>query len=64
MLGEGQIADGLVEGPRFFATAVTEIQGQAVELIINANADGDTLKGTISSAMIPDALEFAGNREV
>jgi predicted Zn-dependent peptidase len=64
MLGEGQIADGLVEGPRFSATAVTEIQGQAVELIINANADGDTLKGTISSAMIPDALEFAGNREV
>ncbi len=62
MLGEGEISGGKVNGNKLSATAATEIQGQSVEFIIAGIADGDKMNGTIESAMIPDALEFSGNR--
>jgi hypothetical protein len=62
MLGEGEINGGKVNGSNLSATAATEIQGQSVEFIIAATADGDQMKGTIESSMIPDALEFSGVR--
>lgn len=62
MLGEGKIEVGRVEGNAVSANAVTEIQGQAVEFVINGTVDGDKIKGTIESSMIPDLLEFSGSR--
>lgn len=63
MLGEGEISGGRVNGNKISATAITEIQGQSVEFIINGVTDADTMKGTISSSMIPDSLEFSGSRQ-
>jgi zinc protease len=64
MLGEGEINGGRITGSDITATAVTEIQGQTVDFIINGRADGHSMNGTIESAMIPEALEFTGSREV
>lgn len=62
MLGEGTITNGKVTGNKLAATAVTELQGQQLELAISATANEDKLEGTITSAMIPTPLEFTGSR--
>lgn len=63
MLGEGEIQSGTVNGRKFSATAVTEMQGQSLELSINGKADGeDALVGTISAPIIPEPLPFTGKR--
>ena len=62
MLGEGRIEGGRVIGNAVSANAVTEIQGQAVEFVINGTVDGDKINGTIESSMIPESLEFSGSR--
>jgi zinc protease len=63
IIGSGEIKDGSINGKRFSATAVTEIQGESVDLLINGSADGDSIAGTISAAIIPDPLSFTGSRQ-
>lgn len=60
MLGEGTISNGKVNGNKLNATAVTELQGQELELMIAATASDDKIEGTITSAMIPEPLAFTG----
>jgi zinc protease len=62
ILGSGTISGGSVKGNTLKATAVTEIQGQSVELAIVGSIEGDSMKGTISTAIIPDSLSFEGKR--
>jgi zinc protease len=62
MLGDGEIAEGKVNGNKFSGTAVTEMQGQELELAINGKANGNTISGTISAPIIPEPLTFTGTR--
>ncbi len=62
ILGNGEITDGSVRGDKISATANTDIQGQSVEFVINGTLSGDDITGTISAAIIPDSLPFAGSR--
>ena len=62
VLGTGKISEGTVMGNSLRATAITEIQGQSVDLAISGSVDGDSMKGTISTAIIPDSLSFEGKR--
>ncbi|MBX3294289.1 MAG: insulinase family protein [Acidobacteria bacterium] len=62
MLGEGTISGGRVQGSKVTATAVTELQGQEVEFAITGTADGGSIAGAITSAMLPGDLEFKGTR--
>lgn len=62
MLGEGEIKNGAVAGSKMTATATAEMQGQAIELLINGKLVGLTLSGTITTEMFPEALSFSGQR--
>lgn len=62
MLGEGTISGGRVQGSKISATAVTDLQGQEVEFAITGTADGGSMAGAITSAMLPGDLEFKGTR--
>ncbi len=63
MLGKGTIADAKVLGSKFVGTAKTELQGQALELNINAIITGDTIKGVLTaSAPGFPPLPFEGKR--
>ena len=62
VLGSGTISGGRVTGNKLRATAVTDIQGQSVDFAISGSVDGDSMKGTLSTAIIPDSLEFEGKR--
>ena len=62
MLGTGEIKSGTITGDRFTASAVTEIQGEAVELAINGALSGDTISGAIDAPMLPGELSFTGTR--
>ena len=64
MLGEGKISGGKVRGNKVSAVAVTEMQGQLLEISISGIIDGDSIKGTISMSMVPTPLDFTGTREV
>lgn len=64
ILGSGEIDTGRVEGNKLKATATTEIQGQSVDFAINGTVDGDSMTGTLSTAIIPDSLSFEGKRVV
>ncbi len=63
MLGEGKIENGKVTGNSFSAVAVTEMQGQQIELAISGTVENETMKGTLSAPMIPMPLDFSGQRE-
>ncbi len=60
MLGNGKITGGKVRGSKLSATANLEIQGQAVEFVINGSVDGDSMIGTISAPIVPEPLNFTG----
>ena len=61
MLGEGEIADGKVNGNKFVGAAKTQIQGQDVELVINATIDGDSMEGVVDAGMAGfPPLSFTG----
>ncbi len=62
VLGSGSIQAGNVNGNKFNATASTEIQGQSVDFLINGSVENDSMKGTLSAAIIPDSLSFDGTR--
>ena len=62
ILGSGNISEGSVRGNSLRATAVTEIQGQTVDFAISGSVDGDSMRGTLSTAIIPDSLVFEGKR--
>lgn len=62
MLGTGKINDGKVSGNGFSAVAVTEMQGQLLEISINGTLENDELKGTLSAPMIPAPLDFTGRK--
>lgn len=62
-LGEGKITDGKVRGSKVSAVAVTEMQGQLLEISISGIVEGDTISGTLSAPVIPMPLEFTGKRE-
>jgi hypothetical protein len=62
MLGNGKIADGTVTGNKLTAVATAEMQGQAVEFSINGKVDGESMSGTITAPIVPDALPFSGTR--
>ena len=61
MLGTGEIADGKVNGNKFVGAAKTQIQGQDVELVINATIDGDSMEGVVDAGMAGfPPLSFTG----
>jgi hypothetical protein len=62
VLGGGEIQDGSVKGKKLSATAITEIQGQSVDFVITGVVDGDSMSGTLSTAIIPESLSFEGKR--
>lgn len=62
VLGGGNIEDGSVKGKKVSATASTEIQGQSVDFVISGVVDGDSMSGTLSTAIIPESLAFEGKR--
>jgi len=62
VLGGGEIQDGSVKGKKISATAITEIQGQSVDFVITGVVDGDSMSGTLSTAIIPESLSFEGKR--
>lgn len=62
VLGSGSIQEGKVTGSRFTALASTEIQGEPVDFSISGAIDGDSMKGNLSAAIIPDPLSFEGKR--
>ncbi len=62
MMGNGKISDGTVSGSKINAVAVAEMQGQPIELTIAGKADGDSMSGTITAPIVPDALPFSGTR--
>jgi len=62
MLGTGEIKSGTITGDRFSASAITEIQGEPVELAINGALAGDTISGAIEAPMLPGELSFSGTR--
>lgn len=63
MLGDGKIAEGKVKGNKVSAVAKAEMQGQEVEFVISGAVDGDSMSGTLSAPIVPDALPFTGTRE-
>jgi predicted Zn-dependent peptidase len=63
MLGDGEIAEGKVKGNKVSALARAEMQGQAVEFSITGAVDGDSMSGTLSAPIVPEALPFTGTRE-
>jgi hypothetical protein len=62
MLGEGEIKSGSVTGMKFSAIAVTDLQGQSLELSINGKITGDSMSGSITAPIVPDPLTFTGTR--
>lgn len=62
MLGDGEIADGQVRGNKLSAVARAEMQGREVEFAIAGAVEGDSMKGTLSAPIVPDALPFTGER--
>ena len=62
MLGDGQIAEGKVKGNKVSAVAKAMMQGQDVEFVIAGAVDGDSMSGTLSAPIVPDALPFTGTR--
>lgn len=62
MLGTGVVSKAEVHGSRFTGTVVAEMQGQEIELAIAGSVSGDSMSGTITIPMIPEALQFTGVR--
>ncbi len=62
MLGDGEVDQVSINGNKFSAVAVSEIQGQPMELSINGKVDGDSMSGSITVSMIPEPLTFTGSR--
>ena len=63
ILGNGRIEEGSVSGNNFKATATTDIQGQSVDFVITGSVSGDSIRGSLSTAIIPDSLSFEGKRK-
>jgi len=63
MLGNGEIADGKVIGNKLSAVAMADMQGQAIKFEILGKIDADTMNGTITAPMVPEALPFTGTRQ-
>ncbi len=63
MLGEGQFTSGSVAGNRFTAVAVSEFQGQEIELSLSGVLTEDVIQGTISVPLMPEPLNFEGRRK-
>jgi len=62
MLGEGKIDNVSVRGNRFSAIAMTEFQGQSLELTINGSVEGESMSGTITAPISPEPLTFTGTK--
>ena len=62
MFGNGKIENGKVSGNEFSGTAVTEMQGQSLELGIAGTIENDTIEGAIDAPMLPIPLEFTGKK--
>jgi len=62
MLGNGEISGGRVNGNKLSAAALTEIQGETVEFLINGTVNGDSMSGTLSAPVVPEPLAFTGSR--
>lgn len=63
MLGDGEICDVAVHGNKFSGTAVSEMQGQSLELSFNGKVNGDSISGSITVPIIPEPLTFTGTRQ-
>lgn len=62
MLGQGTIRDAAVNGDRFKASIITEMQGQELEIGLKSTVEGDEMIGTLVMPMMPEPLEFRGRR--
>ena len=52
-LGAGTIADGKISGNTFTGIALVEVNGQTLQLNLEAAVDGDKMTGTMSGAGLP-----------
>jgi zinc protease len=62
MNSKGEISSGKVSGNKVTATAKSNFSGQDIELNINGTVDGNNMKGTITTSMIPMPLPFTGKK--
>jgi zinc protease len=61
--GNGEISDGSVSGNKLSATAVTEFQGQKLDLTISGKISGDAISGSLTAPIMPAAMTFTGTRK-
>ncbi len=62
MLGVGTIEGGKISGDEFTAVAVTEMNGQRIEIVINGEVSDDSIGGSLALPMMADSLSFTGTR--
>lgn len=62
IFGNGNIENGKVSGNELSGTAVTEMQGQTLELGIAGTVENETIEGAIDAPMLPIPLEFSGKK--
>ena len=63
MFGTGEINEGRVRGSKISAVARIEFQGQKLELSLNGAVEGDSMKGTVNTPLVPVPVDFFGTRE-
>ncbi len=61
-LMKGTIQNGKVEGQNLTGILNTNFQGNSVEISIKGIVSGDKISGTLNSALLPSAFDFAGTR--
>ena len=58
----GTIEGGKISGDEFNAVAVTEMNGQRIEIVINGEVSDDSIGGSLALPMMADSLSFTGTR--
>jgi len=61
--GTGEISDGSISGNKLLATAVTEFQGQKLDLRITGKIAGNSISGSLTAPIAPEPLTFSGTRK-
>lgn len=63
LFGKGAVTMGKVSGSGFTASAVTEVQGQPLEMTIAGALNDGALSGVITSPAVPSEVPFTGVRK-
>lgn len=63
LFGSGEITSGRVRGNKVIAIINVSFQGQKLEFRIEAEVKNDEMKGTITTEMMPTAIQFSGKKQ-